>query len=261
MIKIVCPFAAGLCFVGYAWLLHVQAGLSGLQVKLWIALGILLIVKGICRSILYHKNIQLHLKWRLKTAVYTTVVLFVGIFLSVGAWLLGNTYNVSVANLDYLIVTWGDLNWEYPQSTQCRSYVKALSYLKENSKTMLVIPGVMEDGNQVQANEQVMQYLLNGGIERERIRVVPGTPTLKQSIKVSLEQIESYQGSQDRTNRQTFRIGLLTDGIYTKNYEDYASQLDTTLLSLPASLSLWYLPQLAVDEIRDYMIYHVEESF
>jgi hypothetical protein len=109
-----------------------------------------------------------------------------------------------------------------------------------------------------------MRYLSDGGISYDRILVVPEALTLKQSLKVSLEQIEQKQallhvGSDPSLGR--LQIGLLTDGIYTKDYKDYANKFGVTLISIPASIDLWYLPQLTVDEIWDYVIYHIEEAF
>ena len=114
------------------------------------------------------------------------------------------------AGLDYVIVLGAQVKGKEPSKALRLRLKRAEIYLKENPDTRAVLSGGQGDGEEITEAECMYRYLLEAGIEKERILLEDRSTTTMENLKFSA-QVITEDGKTDAFQR---KIGILSNNFH-----------------------------------------------
>ncbi|MBR0360437.1 MAG: YdcF family protein, partial [Clostridia bacterium] len=132
---------------------------------LTIALGVILILISIFRKLV--KKLFIYPLFKL-LSVLACIALVVGIISSVALCIYGNA-DTATYEEDYLIVLGCGLNGSTPSESLVKRLDKAIEYSSRNTDCKIIVTGGQGSGEDVSEAEAMYIYLVENGINPERI--------------------------------------------------------------------------------------------
>ncbi len=154
-----------------------------------------------------------------------------GIFLIIESLIISKMNIKNVNNLDYIIVLGAQVNDDKPSIVLKYRLDKAVSYLKENENTFVIVSGGKGNNEKYTEASIMKKYLIENGINEERIIIEDKSHTTKENL------INSKKLTRDNK----------TIGIVTNNFHMYRALLigkkyGVNAKGLPAGSNEYYLP-------------------
>lgn len=133
-------------------------------------------------------------KWSLPSGLRISLEVFVGvclvIFLLVEGLIFSGMFSKGKDNLDYLIVLGAQVRKQEPSPALKKRLHTAYAYLEKNPDTKVVVSGGKGSGEEISEAEAMCKYLLELGIEKERILMEDASTNTVENLKFSAELID-----------------------------------------------------------------------
>ncbi len=182
----------------------VYTGLKASFSVFWLALS--LFFAGMC-LLFSLRRFRLFLKglpmW-VKIPIRTTLVLGAFLFLLVEGLIIYHMFGRAEKDLDYLVVLGAQVRGEQVSKSLRYRLDTAVDYLEENPETRVVVTGGKGPGEDVSEAVAMRNYLVEQGIERERI--------IMERHAVNTEQNLSY--SRSLIGDSTKSVGIVTSSFH-----------------------------------------------
>lgn len=197
-----CIGLGGLC-IFYFFILVIFVGLSTKFNFVWLLAGVSMLLFGT----LLAKN-KIKLSKGARKAVGIVVAAGLIIFLNIEGLIVSGFFEKGEENLDYVIVLGAQMKASGPSSTLKSRLDKAIDYLEENSDTKVIVSGGQGSDEPISEAEGMKNYLIQNGIEEDRILMEDHSVNTNQNLKFSSEYINIEED---------------TVGIVTSNFHIYRS--------------------------------------
>lgn len=211
--------------------------MAGSGSKFWLIWEMLGVFFFLCGILCYRGYFHTHKKIGILLGVLVAAGIFVLIIL---CSLVGKEfYAKGEQNLEYMIVLGAQVKEDGPSKVLQYRLDTAITYLNENPDTVCIVSGGKGTNEVVSEAEGMYQYLIEHGIEKERIRLEDKSTNTKENIQYSKELMgEAYENV----------------GIVTNNFHVYrAVQLAKTqglknVCGIAAKSTVCYLPNNVLRE-------------
>jgi len=178
-----CFAAGGLCLL-YFLLLAVFVGFSSKFNYVWLAFGIFFPAFGV-----FLKKRKKALPKAVRGVLLFFVFVGIIIFLNVEGLILSGFFVSGEPDLDYVIVLGAQMKENGPSNILKARLDRAIEYLEENPVTKVIVSGGQGSDELVSEAEGMKTYLVQKGIEPERIIMEDSSVNTKQNLKFSSEYI------------------------------------------------------------------------
>lgn len=187
-----------LCIIGVFSYLYmaVLIGYVGRRVSLWwiwpvLGTVFLLLAKGI-KYVAKH-NIILHIGVKVGIGIFCIICSLV--FLLVFGNILYYGQGKKTKSASYLIVLGAKVNGTTASRALRQRLDEAVDYMLEYSETKAIVSGGQGDGEDISEAEVMFQYMVEHGIEAERIIKEDASANTRENIANSIALIENAKGS------------------------------------------------------------------
>jgi len=197
-----CFIAGGLCLI-YFLLIAIFVGLSSKFNYVWLVLGVLFFLFG-----LFLRKRKRALSKAVRGVLLFFFIVGVIVFLNVEGLILSGFFESGEADLDYVIVLGAQMKESGPSNILKSRLDRAIEYLEKNPATKVIVSGGQGSDEPMSEAEGMKIYLIQNGIEPERIIMEDLSVNTKQNLKFSSEYIN---------------IEEETVGIVTSNFHIYRS--------------------------------------
>lgn len=182
-INIILGCSSLLYFIMYA----LSAGLTNTFTYVWLLIAIVCIVLGIKSKLVLSVWGKLHIAARIIIISLVSVVSV--LIISVLAIVIVSGASVPDKGADYVIVLGAQVRGNNPSYNLATRLDKAYQYLKDNKDTRVIVSGGKGPGENISEAEAMKIYLINKGIEEERIIMEDKSANTDENIEFSKELI------------------------------------------------------------------------
>lgn len=220
-VTIIFGILAGLCF-GYYIIMTSYAGIHTAFASVWLAAVICFAAIAVLSQVVIRKQIKFPMG--IKAAAVITVCILAGLFLIVEGCIVSGMASRPKENLDYVIVLGAQVRGTRITNSLRKRLEKAYEYLEENTGTVAVVSGGQGKGEERSEAQCMMDYLVQKGIDKERIIMEDQSTNTDENIEFSMEKIQKY------SQKENPRIGIITNNFHVyrtvavcrkKGYEVY----------------------------------------
>lgn len=220
-ITIIFGILAGLCF-GYYIIMVSYAGIHTAFAPVWLAAVVCFAAIAVLSQVVIRKQIKLPVG--IKTAAVIIVCILAGLFLIVEGCIVSGMTSRPRENLDYVIVLGAQVRGTRITNSLKKRLETACEYLEENTGTAVVVSGGQGKGEEISEAQCMMDYLVQKGIDEERIIMEDQSTNTDENIEFSMEKIKKH------SQKENPRIGIVTNNFHVyrtvavcrkKGYEVY----------------------------------------
>lgn len=154
---------------------------SNIGVYLTIILGVILIFTGLCLKLI--KKLFIYPLFKLASTLVCVALVIVCVVSSF-LFVYGNSDTVTY-NEDYLLVLGCGLNGSEPSQTLTARLDEAVKYANRNESCRIIVSGGQGNGEDIPEAEAMASYLIDCGIEPERIIKEPYATSTSENIEFS----------------------------------------------------------------------------
>ena len=181
--NIILGFSSLIYFIMYA----LSAGLTNTFTYVWLLIAIVCIVLGIKSKLVLSMWGKLHIAAKIIIiSLFSAVSVLI---ISVLAIVIVSGSSVPDSGADYVIVLGAQVRGDKPSHNLVTRLRKACQYLEENKDTKVIVSGGKGPGENISEAEAMKAYLINKGIEEERIIMEDKSANTDENIKFSKELI------------------------------------------------------------------------
>lgn len=134
--------------------------------------------------------------------------------------------------VDYLIVLGAGVNGTVPSLSLRDRLDAALTYLNENPETVAVVSGGQGPGEHITEAQAMFDFLVDSGIDQERIIKEEESESTQENIAFSLEKIKDAGGT------KTSSIGIVTSEYHLYRSKKIAERLGIDPVGVAAETSM-----------------------
>ncbi len=169
------------------------AGISSSFSFLWLAVGVFLL--GVTFGIdQLHKH-EIHIPMVFKVIVLILVVLGAAVFGYVEALIVRSSHDMPKEEVSYVIVLGARIDGTRVTKSLAKRLDAAYEYGKDHKNTKFIVSGGKGTGEDVTEAQAMEEYLINKGIEKERIIKEEASINTDQNIQFSREIIKDDSAS------------------------------------------------------------------
>lgn len=170
------------------------------------------------------------------------------------AVLKGNAMEKTEPELNYIVM----VNTTDFEQRSCDS---AIEYLNQNPDTILVIAATRDEDGSLKVNLQISDYLLKHNIPDSRCLLFPDAMGEWTLVKNSLSYIKAdWYGKEELVTSEP-KIGLITQELDTYEYiQYYKKETSMKIYEVAAKVPIQALPGLAIKELGQLVVLHLEEK-
>lgn len=181
----------GMLSIAYFILYAVHVDLNNVFTYFWLVLGGMLLVSGFLIYRLYHKGDRLP-KWLVVSAgsVCGALVLFFAIMIGLIA---KEAHSQPQPDADYMIVLGARVKGDRISPMLRYRLDKALVYLSDNPDTTVIVSGGQGPGENLSEAAAMQDYLVQKGIDSERILMDDTSLNTDENIRNSIELIRQQE--------------------------------------------------------------------
>ncbi len=175
------------CLLYYVVIL-LYAGLAASFAQFWLLSGVLWAVMAVLRiRWLWHPD----KRWPLfiRVFLHTTLIMGLVILLIVGGVILHAAGSSAPKNLDYVIVLGARVYDKTPSPLYQKRLDAAVAYLEANPGTKVVVTGGMGNGEKISEGEAGANYLMEQGVDKDRILIENQSDNTYQNLRYALRLI------------------------------------------------------------------------
>lgn len=201
----VVPGAMALILLGVIFLCYCVAificGFGSWFFLVWGAMGLCCILLGCCLN--QREWMETIPRW-LKAAVLGGMGLGLLLFCTVEGLILSEFGARANPGADYMIILGAQWKESGPSEVLRRRLDRAVTYLKDNPDTTVIVSGGRGDNEPIAEAVGMREYLLQAGIEEERILTEENSANTSQNLMYSAQLL----------NRETDRVVLVTNNFH-----------------------------------------------
>ena len=178
----------------------------------------------------------------LKITKLIIIILIISFLLIEGVIILnGNTK--TIGEVDYMIILGARLYGDIPSPALYERLKVAEEYLKENTELKVIVSGGQGPDEDISEAEAMERYLLNNGIDKNKIIIEDKSTSTFENIKNSLYIIKEID------NEESPRVLLVTNSFHIFRSKFLANRLGAKAYGLPAKVP----PTILITQyIREY---------
>lgn len=246
MAGIIALFVVGIASVAYFILYALLVDLGNIFVYFWLMLGIVGIGGGIAGLLLRRHSITLPV-WLTRGGM-VIVGLGLLVFLVTEGIVIGYGHGKPDPGADYIIVLGARVKGQKITANLRGRLRVAEKYLKENPETKAILSGGQGSGEDISEAEAMRQYLVQAGIQEERLLLEDQSVNTDQNLTYSMERMESPDAS----------VVLVTNKFHVFRSIRIARKKGLTRVQGYGSRTYWYtVPNLYVREAFAVLKYAV----
>lgn len=187
-----------LCIIGVFSYLYaiILIGYVGRRVSMWwiwFVLGTIFFLFAIVIQCVNRHNITCH--WGIKAAIKGLVVVCGLIFAFVFGKIVYYGQSKSIENASYLIVLGAKVNGSQISRALRYRLDEAIEYMVEYPETKAIVSGGQGNGEDISEAEAMFQYMVEQGIEENRIIKEDASTNTRENIANSIQLMKKKQGS------------------------------------------------------------------
>ena len=160
------------------------------------------------------------------------------IFLTILGLILSKTNVKPVNNLDYIIVLGAQVKENGPSVVLKYRLDRAVSYLKENVNTLVIVSGGQGVNEPATEASVMKKYLINEGINEERIIIEDQSNTTKENLINSKKLIGDNKS-----------IGIVTNNFHMYRALLIGEKYKVNAVGIPSNSNAYYLPNNLLREV------------
>ncbi|TJX15450.1 YdcF family protein [Tissierella creatinini] len=171
------------------------------------------------------------------------IIIFIVSFILIEGFIIldGNTNRID--QVDYMIILGARLYGDVPSPALYERLKVGELYLKDNTNLKVIVSGGQGPDEYISEAKAMEKYLLNSGIDSNRIIIENKSTTTFENIKNSLDIIEEID------NKESPRVLLVTNSFHIFRSKLLANRLGAKAYGLPAEVP----PTILVPQyIREY---------
>ena len=179
------------------------------------------------------------------------VVLFAGIavFVVAEGAIVSGMRQVPPANLDYIMVLGCKVNGTVPSRALRMRLDEAFAYLQENPETKAILTGGQGTGEEISEAECMKQYLLEKGLEKDRIFIEDASTTTVENLQFSKKIVENEEQA----------VGIVTNNFHVFRSMSLAKKQGyENVYGIPAPtgsiLIVHYMVREGIALLKEYVI-------
>lgn len=205
VITVVFGILAALCMTYYIVIIG-YAGFSSAFSSVWLIAALLFAVISAAAFIIRRRHIALPAG--LKAAMGALLAAALIFFAVVEGFIISGMNKKTESGLDYVIVLGAQVRGTRITKSLAKRLEKALWYLENNPGTVAVVSGGQGAGEDISEAQAMYDYLVAGGISKDRIIMEDKSTNTGENIDFSMKLIEE--------NRKTDspRIGIITNNFH-----------------------------------------------
>lgn len=165
-----------------------------------------------------------------------------GIFLIIESLIISKMNVKPVKNLDYIIVLGAQVKESGPSVVLRYRLDKAVSYLKENDNTLVIVSGGQGANEKATEASVMKEYLVNNGINENRIIIEDKSHTTKENL------INSKKITSDNKS-----IGIVTNNFHMYRALLIGKKYKVNAVGIPSKSNSYYLPNNLLREVFAYI--------
>jgi len=227
---------AALCFL---YFISVFFSTQSFFAAIWLALGIFLALLAYCRQSGSIQEIIAKLPLWLRVSAKVTVLAAVAVFIMTESFIVSRMFQSYDGNLDYLIVLGAQVKGETVSRVLAERLDQAVSYLDEHEGTIVIVSGGKGEGELITEAEAMYRYLVDKGIDKERIYKEIWSTNTEENIRNSARLV-SDSGAE---------VGLVTSDFHLYRSEQLAKKAGlTNVYGIAAQSNIGLLPNYLLRE-------------
>ncbi len=160
------------------------------------------------------------------------------VFLTILGLILSKTNVKPVNNLDYIIVLGAQVKENGPSVVLKYRLDRAVSYLKENINTLVIVSGGQGVNEPATEASVMKKYLINEGINEERIIIEDQSNTTKENLINSKKLIGDNKS-----------IGIVTNNFHMYRALLIGEKYKVNAVGIPSNSNAYYLPNNLLREM------------
>ena len=164
------------------------------------------------------------------------------IFLVILSLIISKMNVKPVKNLDYIIVLGAQVKESGPSVVLRYRLDRAVSYLKENDNTLVIVSGGQGANEKATEASVMKEYLVNNGINENRIIIEDKSNTTKENLINSKKII--------RDNKS---IGIVTNNFHMYRALLIGKKYKVKAVGIPSKSNSYYLPNNLLREVFAYI--------
>jgi len=164
------------------------------------------------------------------------------VFLTILGLILSKTNVKPVNNLDYIIVLGAQVKENGPSVVLKYRLDRAVSYLKENINTLVIVSGGQGVNEPATEASVMKKYLINEGINEERIIIEDQSNTTKENLINSKKLIGDNKS-----------IGIVTNNFHMYRALLIGEKYKVNAVGIPSNSNAYYLPNNLLREVFAYI--------
>lgn len=226
----------------------ISIGLNGFGTKfflVWGGLGAVFLLTGFVLS--RRKFVESLPKW-LKAIVAAGFCAGVILFVVVEGLILSQFGGNAWPEADYMVVLGAQWKRSGPSEVLRRRLDKAAEYLRENPATVVIVSGGQGPDEIISEAEGMRQYLINAGIEEERILMEDKSTNTRENLAFSAELIDMENG----------RTVIVTNNFHVFRAVKIAKKQGYQAEGLAAGSVVWMVPNNLLREffgvVKDFLV-------
>lgn len=158
----------GLIFIIYFSIIAFHTGLNSKFPIIWIALGIMLGIHGFVQVSVWADEIVIP---DIIIQIFRILIFITGIiYIFIQSKIFEQFYKKAPKGLPYIIILGAQMKLRGPSRALKRRLDCAIKYLKENKETIVILSGGQGSNEPMSEADGMEKYLLEKGMDRERIR-------------------------------------------------------------------------------------------
>lgn len=179
----------------------------------WLAVGILFGVIAVLGFLDYRKIIKMAV-W-----IKRSIVIFISVcalfFAIVEGMIVAQMFKKPQENLEYVIVLGAQVRGTTITKTLRKRLDAAVEYLEANPDTVAIVSGGKGDGEDLSEAECMYDYMIENGIDSDRIIMEDKSTSTDENIRFSMAIIEeSYAQETGNTDGEEPDVGIITNNFH-----------------------------------------------
>lgn len=174
-----------------------------------------------------------------------TILIIIGLtsFIIIEGLILIEGFKKSADNIDYVIILGARLYGDIPSPALMERLKAAEGYLNNNEKPRVIVSGGQGPDEYIPEAEAMARYLMEKGINEERIIIEDKSTSTYENLRFSLEKLRDIHKSGD------INILIVTNRYHIFRAKFLAERLGMNASGLPAKIPL---PIIVQSYIREY---------
>ena len=213
-----------LCFIYYI-IMITYAGIGTSFAPAWLVAFVFFALIAVFRYLDCRKIIEV-LPW-IRRIVWGIVIVCFGLFITLETMIISGMVSKPEENLDYIIVLGAQVRGDIPSKSLYRRIEKAAEYLENNPNTVAIVSGGKGNGENISEAECMYKYLVDMGIDGNRIILEDSSTSTEENIDFSTKIIKEL-------SQKNVKIGIITNNFHIFRTLCICRAKDLAVVGIPA---------------------------